>query len=214
MKKRYVVLAVLSFIFFTNVSCDEDDTLNPEQEPEQVEFTTTNYIYEGDLRIYYLETKNTELELQIVAWQQIPDSDPGYNDAQASIVEASAQIVNNEEEANSIVSPENAFFIINPVIPPLPAPLPCLCLDIYNTVSNIVLQPGTDQMSLTITTVADQSTLINTNANSQISTIANTNGLGRYQTFELSQSDFTGEAMITVQTENGSYSFLSNFQDL
>lgn len=49
---------------------------------------TTNYIYESDLRIYYLETKNTELELQIVAWQKITDSDTGYNDLQASIVES------------------------------------------------------------------------------------------------------------------------------
>ena len=212
MKKRYVVLVLVSFIFFINVSCEEDDNNN--NEPVETEFTETNYIYEGDLRMYYLQTTNTELEAQIEVWQQIPDSDPNYNDAQASIVEANAEIANNLEEYSSIISPDDAFIIINPILPPIPLPSPCLCLNLYNSVETIVLQPGTDQMNLTITVAEDQSNLVNTNATTQINTIQNTNGLGRYQAFELSQNGFTGEATIIVATEHGNYSILANFQNL
>ena len=213
MKTRYVVLLLLSFIMFTNISCDEDDNNNNDDDDQQVEFTSTNYIYEGDLRKYYLETENTRLSDSIAVWQQIPDSDPGYNDAQESIVEANAETASNNQESESIVSPTNAFIIINP-IPPLPPPSPCMCLDIYNIIDKFVLQQGTDQMDLTITSIADQSILVSTNANSQLNIIPNTDNLGRYQSLELSQDGFTGEAMVTVTTENGSYSFLGNFQNL
>ncbi|MBU2939428.1 hypothetical protein KO494_07730 [Lacinutrix sp. C3R15] len=211
MKTRYVVLVFLSLILFTNISCEEDENNN--ENDEQVAFTATNYIYEGDLRAYYLETKNTELEAQIAIWQQVPDSDPAYNDAQASIAEANAEIANNEEEASSIVSPSNAFFIINPTFPPLPPPLPCLCLDVFNSIDYIVFQSGNDQGSITITSVTDQSILVNTNPNSTTGTIPNTNDLGSYQSLEFSQYEFTGEAIITVQTDTGSYSILSYFQN-
>ncbi|QRM89443.1 hypothetical protein FG167_09390 [Lacinutrix sp. WUR7] len=213
MKTRYVVLVLLSVIMFTNNSCDEDDRF-PQDDPEQVEFTATNYIYEGDLRKYYLETENTRLSADIAIWQQIPDSDPGYNDAQASITQANIAIANNNEESQSIISPENAF-LIPPRIPPVPpAPSPCLCLTEFNTFRNIIFQPGTNILSLNITSVANQNTLVNTNANSQIHTIENTNGLGKYQSFGFSEDGFTGEVMITVVTANGSYSILANLVNL
>lgn len=211
MKTRYVVLVLLSFILFTQFSCDEDD-INNEDEP--VTFTSTNYIYEGDLRIYYLETKNAQLEAQIAVWQQVPDSDPGYNDAQANIVEANNEITSNEEEANAIMSPANAFFIVNPIPPIPPAPSPCLCLIEYNTFRHIVLQPGTDEMNLTITSIEDQSIVASTNNNTAINTIANTDAIGKYQSFELSQANFTGEVLITVDTETRSYSVLAYLQNL
>lgn len=213
MKTHYVVLAFLSLFFVTSCWTSDDDN-NNDDDNEQVEFTSTNYIYEGDLRKYYLETENTRLSIDIATWQQIPDSDPDYNDAQSNIAQASATIVSNNEEAESIISPENAFFVI-PRIPPIPpTPSPCLCLTEFNSFRNIILQQRTDQMSLTITSVADQNTLVNTNSNTQINTIENTNGLGRYQSFGFSQDEFTGEAMITVTTENGSYSILTNLVNL
>lgn len=210
MKSKILVLFTLSFLSLSFISCSEDDDNN--NNPDQVEFTSTNYIYEGDLRKYYLEARNTELELQITAWDQVSPNDPGYAAAQANIVEAYNEIDSNNQESLSIASPNDAFFIINP-IPPLPPPLPCLCLDVYNSVANIVFQSGNDVGNITITSEADQSTLVNTNANTQMHTIPETNGLGRYQSFNF-PNNFTGQATITVQTDNGSYSILANFQDL
>lgn len=212
MKTRYLVLVLLSFIMFTSVSCKEDDNNNNDE--QEVEFSSTNYIYEGDLRKYYLETENTRLSNNIELWQQIPDSDPGYNDAQASIAEATAEIESNNQETESIILPGDAFIIINPTFPPIPLPSPCLCLDVYNTIDHFVFQSANDIGSITITSVADQSTLTSTNANTQINTIPNTNDLGRYQSFQLLPDGFTGQATIMVTTDNGSYSILANFQNL
>lgn len=207
MKTRYVVLVLLSFAMFTNISCDEDEDNNPE---EEALFTSTNYIYEGDLRKYYLATENTRLGDSIAVWQQVPDSDPDYDITQNYIAEANATIETNGIESDTIVSPEEAFLIINP-IPPLPPPSPCLCLIINNTIGAIALQPGTNQMSLNITSTEDEETLVNTSPNSLINSIPDTNNIGMYQPFQLGQEGFIGEAMISVQTENGSYSFLGYF---
>ncbi len=208
MKTRYVVLVLLSFAMFTNVSCDEDEDNNPE---EEALFTSTNYIYEGDLRKYYLATENTRLGDSIAVWQQVPDSDPDYDITQNYIAEANASIETNEIESDTIVSPEEAFLIINPIPPIPPAPSPCLCLIVNNTIGALALQVGTNQMSLTITSTEDEEILVNTNPNSLINTIPNTNNTGMYQPFQFGQEGFIGEAMISVQTENNSYSFLADF---
>ncbi|WP_452227983.1 MULTISPECIES: hypothetical protein [unclassified Lacinutrix] len=210
MKTRYVVLVFLSFILFANVSCDEDED-NNNNDPEQVNFTSTNYIYEGDLRKYYLATENTRLGESIAVWQQVPDSDPDYDITQNYIAEANATIEANEIESDTIVSPAEAFIIINPIPPIPPAPSPCLCLIVNNTIGAIALQPGNNQMSLTITSTEDEETLVSTSPNTLISTIPNTNNTGMYQSFQFGQEGFTGEATINVQTENGSYSFLADF---
>ena len=81
---------------------DSNDNTN-DDDNNQVVFTATNYLYEGDLRIYFLETRNTALETQIEIWQQVPDSDPGYNDAQQDIAAANAEIVSNNNEAVDLV---------------------------------------------------------------------------------------------------------------
>ncbi|MDO6596055.1 hypothetical protein Q4512_03955 [Oceanihabitans sp. 2_MG-2023] len=209
MKTRYVVLVLLSFIMFSNISCDEDDIF-PQNEEDPL-FTSTNYIYEGDLRKYYLESENTRLNDSIAVWQQIPDSDPAYDITQNHIAEAYATIETNDMESDTIVSPTEAFLIINPIPPIPPAPSPCLCLIVNNTIGSIALQPGTNQMSLTITSTEDEETLVNTTPNSLISTIPDTNNTGMYQPFQFGQEGFIGEAMISVQTENNSYSFLADF---
>ena len=210
MKRHYVVLAFLSFIMFTNISCDEDDNNNNDE--QEVEFTSTNYIYEGDLRKYYLETENTRLSNDIEVWQQVPDSDPTYNDVQISIASAIAEIAINNQELESILVPGDQFLIINPTFPPLPSPSPCLCLDVFNSISNIVFQSGNDNGNITITS-ANQ-TLLASTANTQTNAIPNTNNLGTYQSFQLSENNFTGQATVFVTTDNASYSVLVNFQNL
>ncbi|WP_188462907.1 hypothetical protein [Bizionia arctica] len=212
MKKQPLVLLILSLLLFTNLSCeDKDDNVPVEEAP----LTATNYIYEGDLRIYYLEAENVRLNDNIDVWVQVPDNDPGYNDAQENIALAYAEIDANQSEISAIPSPAEAFFIINPILPPIPpSPSPCLCLDEFNSIRNIVFLPGTDQLSLTIRDFNTESVLVGTNNNSTVNMIPNTQNTGRYQPFAFEQPGFTGLATLNIQSDSKNYSILVNFQNL
>lgn len=208
MRTKILLLVVLCAFTF---SCKDDDDQNNNE--EEALFTPINYVYEGDLRLFYLESENVRLNDSITAWEEISPNDPDYDEAQGNIEEANAEIAQNEGEANTIADPANAFAIINPTFPPIPVPSPCLCFHLYNSFDNIVFQTGNDQGGIVITSVEDETVLINT-YNNQIYNIPNTDGLGTYQSFGFSETGFTGEALISVQTDTGSYSILANFINL
>lgn len=211
MKKNTLTLILLSLILVANTSCKTDDKDNNEEESV---LTSTNYVYEGDLRRFYLTTEITRLNEDIETWSQILIGYPEYEEAQANIQEALAQIETNELEISNIESPTDAFFIIKPILPPIPVPSPCICFDLYNSIQNIVLMPGTDQLNLSIISNTDESTIVDTTDNSPIVIIPNTQNTGRYQPFTFEQEGFTGEALIMVQSDNDSYSVHVNFQKL
>jgi len=212
MKKNTFVLIILSLLLFTNMSCEDDDNNNTN---EEIKLTATNYIYEGDLRTFYLESEINRLNEDIEEWMQIPDSDPGYNQAQENIAAANDQIDLHETEIAGILSPAEAFSIINPIIPPIPpSPSPCICFNVYNSIRNIVLLPGTDQLSLTIRDYNTESIIVSTNNNSPIETIPNTQNSGRFQPFLFEQPGINGQAILTIQSDGQTYSILLDFQEL
>lgn len=211
MKKHILTLFCLSILLVANTSCKTDDK---DDHVEESVLTATNYIYEGDLRSFYLTTEITRLNEAIEIWNQVPEGYPDYEEAQANIQEAMAQIETNEQEISAIVSPDVAFVIPKPILPPIPVPSPCLCLDLYNSIQNIVFMPGTDQLSLSIISYSDESTIVNTTNNSPIETIPNTQNTGRYQPFNFEQPGFAGEAIIMVQSDSDSYSIHVNFHKL
>ena len=189
MKKNTFVLIILSLLLFTNMSCEDDDNNNTN---EEIELTATNYIYEGDLRTFY----------------------PGYNQAQENIAAANDQIDLHETEIAGILSPAEAFSIINPIIPPIPpSPSPCICFNVYNSIRNIVLLPGTDQLSLTIRDYETETIIVSTNNNSPVEIIPNTQNSGRFQPFQFEQPGFNGQATLTIQSDGQTYSILLDFQE-
>lgn len=211
MKKTTLALFLLSLILVINTSCKTDDEKDNTEEPK---LTETNYVYEGDLRKFYLNAEIVRLNDDIEIWSEVLEGYPDYEEAQANIQVAMAQIEENELEISSIPTPANAFFIINPKLPPIPVPSPCLCLELYNSIQNIVLLPGTDQMSLSIFSNSDESGIAYTNIDTKLETIPNTQNTGHYQPFNFEQPGFTGEATIIIQTNNDSYSIPVNFNKL
>ncbi|HLV14147.1 MAG TPA: hypothetical protein VKY41_03125 [Xanthomarina sp.] len=214
MKKHALALFFMSLLLVATTSCKTDDDDVVKDNNEESPLTATNYIYEGDLKIFYLNTENEYLNSQIDEWSQVPEDYPDYEEAQANILVAQAQIDENELEISGILTPENAFAIVKPKLPPIPVPSPCLCLDLYNSIENIVLLPGTEQMSISILSSNDESSIAFTNSDSPLETIPNTQNTGRYQPFNFEQPGFTGQAMIEVQTNNDSYSIQVNFHNL
>ncbi|MEO8934036.1 MAG: hypothetical protein ABI295_06980 [Xanthomarina sp.] len=215
MKKNTLVLIMLSLILVTSFSCKTDDE---KIDNEDSVLTATNYIYEGDLRQFYLETKNAIQNDSIAVWTQIleeyQEGYPEYIEAQTKINEASLIIAANQLEISSIERPEVAFKIKKPILPPIvPTPSPCLCFDLYNSVENIVLQPGTSQLGVFIYAIEDESTIVNLTEGLPLETIPNTLVKGHYQPFIFEQPGFTGQAIISVQSEIESYSVLVNFHN-
>ncbi|MCX7547816.1 hypothetical protein OS188_07615 [Xanthomarina sp. F1114] len=210
MKKHILTLFCLSLIFVTNTSCDNDDEGTT---PEPV-ITATNYIYEGDLRGFYLTTEIAQLNADIDIWNQVPENDPGYEEAQENIEIANLQIGEYESEMSTIPTPDSAFLIPKPILPPVPTPSPCVCYYLYNSIENIVLLPGTDQISISIYSYNDESNIVNTDSNTPIEDIPGSKNNGRYQPFTFEQPGFVGEAFIVVQSDSDSYTIHVNFEKL
>ncbi|MGY0391865.1 hypothetical protein ACW5R3_04765 [Bizionia sp. KMM 8389] len=214
MKKQLLVLFILSAFSFSFLSCEEN---TPEESNEQTAnpLTETNYVYEGDLRIYYLQTENIRLENNITVWEQVSPNDPGYDEAQDNINEANAEIEDNESEIASIPSPSTAFQLINPRIPPIPpSPSPCLCLDLFNSIRNIVYMPGTDNLLISIQDYEDESYLVPVNTDPNVNSIPNTQNTGHFQTLDFESTNFTGHALLTIQSDSESYTIDVNFVNL
>lgn len=191
MRTKFLLLSLLCLITF---SCDEDDVIQIPEE-EAIELTSTNYIYEGDLRLFYLEFRNTELEAQIEVWQAIPDNDPNYNQAQLDIADAQQEIMSNNNE-NGLVS-ENCLECIGfgGVLPgPIgPIPLPCECFNVLNSLEHLVALPNTDSFSFGI--IGGNSTiLVSSGGNSPITNYeANEQLTLRLRSAMLENPNFEGE---------------------
>ena len=211
MKKNILVLFTLSLMFVVNTSCKTDDDKTTNEEPK---LTATNYIYEGDLRKFYLKTTNTSLENEIKIWQEVPSEDPDYQETQAKIEVAQAEIQANKKESTSILSPDNVFFIDKPRLPPIPIPSPCSCLHIYNSIKNIVFMSGTNELNLSIVSNIDGKNIVDTTEGLPVETIPNKENLGKYQPFIFEQPDFVGVATLNIKTDTYSYSIEVNFQKL
>ena len=202
MKTNLLLLAFFSLLLF---SCDED---NDDNNNDELLFTSTNYIYEGDLRLFYLESENVRLNDSIAVWSQIPDSDPGYNDAQSSIVESNAEIIENQADSTylatnfSLDALEVGFVI--PDFGPFPPPQPCFCFNVFNELQRAVFLPNTNSLSFNI--VVDNETLLETNSNTPLSTLViNEQNSLQYQNFAF-DSNYVGEATLNVQTNIHNYS--------
>lgn len=202
---------MMPLLCFTNLSCeDKDDNVIVNEEP----LTSTNYIYEGDLRKFYLQTEIAYLENQIEIWNAVTPNDPDYQNAQEEIFLAIAEIETNKLEITGIANPSAIFVIKPPILPPVPVPSPCNCLNVYNTARNIVLLPNTENISITIMSNTDESLIASTNSDVKLQTIPNTGNKGKYQPFIPEKPNFTGEAFIIVETNNHSYTINLNFHKL
>ena len=192
MKTHYVVLTCLSLLLFACPSSDDDNQ-------EEALFTPTNYIYERDIRLFYLETENLRLTNDIAIWNQVSPNDPGYDDAQGNIAEATVEIAQNQADSTDLadnfsLSALEVGFVIPSNFPPLPDP--CLCLSTRNSITKILLLPGTSSSNVSV--LRDNENILDSNP-----TINDVPGVDvdlKYQTINFSDLDFEGEAIFTLET--------------
>ena len=177
-------------------ACPSSDDDNIE---EEALFTQTNYIYEGDIRLFYLESENVRLNDSITVWEQIPMSSPLYNEAQVNIFEANTEIMENQTQSTNLtINFSLEAFAASVEIPDNfpPLPQPCFCLTARNSIVRIVLFPGTVESNITV--VRDGENILETNGT--INDVPNiTSGL-RYQTINLTDQDYEGEATFNFET--------------
>lgn len=193
MKSYFLLFAFFSLLLF---SCDEKN--NNDNIIDEPLFTETNYIYEGDIRLFYLESENARLNDSIAVWNQVTINDAGYNEAQGNIAEANVEIMENQADSTNISTNFSiAAFqagIVIPDIPPLPDP--CFCLITRNSITKLVLFPDTFQSNVSIE--FDNENILESNAG--INDIPNLESGLKYQDINFVNQDFEGEAILTLQT--------------
>ncbi|MGO2357953.1 hypothetical protein [Mesonia sp.] len=124
MKKHPLVLILLSFLVLTSLSCDKDDSDNP----EEIKLTNENNFYEGDFYFLYLEQEITTTENTIDSLQTIIDNNEGTPaiEEELQLTEEQLLVYNTNLEEQKCIDQHYAL-PRKPRRPPNPPPPPSPC---------------------------------------------------------------------------------------
>lgn len=99
MKTKITLLIAFVGISFT--SCIKD-YYGEGESSNQIEFTSENYLYEGNLEKQFLEEKITSIDAEIDLLQETSPNSPDYNDDQARIAELQEERSNSKQRISII----------------------------------------------------------------------------------------------------------------
>ncbi|WGD35250.1 hypothetical protein [Olleya sp. YS] len=170
-------------LLLTACACDND-----EDNIKTVALTETNYVYEGDLYIYALETERQNL----FDYLENPN-DPNYNEEQAAIAEQRIG------EINEIIESSTTGAMIGfPIIPPPPLPpVPCICFSVWNQLEFLVLDDSILAIEATITD-QNQEVLFYANSQSEMLNVLEFQDGFKAFRFEAQQEGYFGPATLTI----------------
>lgn len=206
---RLFLLSLL--ILMSSCRNDDDNTPIPLPIPTPVEFTSTNYIYEGNLRMFYLDYRDEQLDEIIATNQAILEQDQSNQEALANIASAEAEKMANNDERGVLFDlcfPQcvEVVGITVPENPDPPEPEPCFCLIKYNQLTQIVLLANTQSFSMEIIGSNQQFVLANT-ANNGLNQLPFENSSNlQYQSFIFNTPNYVGQAQINISSDNLNYS--------
>ncbi|MFK7811523.1 MAG: hypothetical protein AB8B59_03460 [Maribacter sp.] len=101
MKTKFTLL--IAFIGISFTSCIKD-YYGEGSDREPIEFTSENYLYEGDLEEQFLQEQIVLINAEISELEQTSPNDPDYNDDQAQIAELQQDRANAKENIANIIS--------------------------------------------------------------------------------------------------------------
>lgn len=186
--KTKITLILVTFLILS--SCIKDYHGHG---PKEIEFTPTNFIYEGDMFSFYLNGEIESLTETIDKLKKISPNDQGYDQAKKDIIVAESEQKDLQGQIVGIIDLSSVGFTIGP---DWPRP-PCNCYPLGLSVGHLLAVPDN---TTTIKSVSIQ----NTDGKVISKVIAEFSPLPEYNNQILSQSfrvygGITGEIKINVE---------------
>jgi len=180
-----ITLSLIAFVVLS--SCIKDYHGHG---PKEVTLTAKNYIYEGDLYGFYLNTEIQNLDEKIKELEAVSPNDEGYDQAIKDLAEAKKQKDTFNQELKNIVD-LGQFGIIDPDIPTPP----CFCWGLTTGLEFLLTVPDTDIRSVTI---LDLEGKVISRMSTEFSPLPEFKGEVLYQEFKIVR-EVKGEVLIQVE---------------
>ncbi|HEA29799.1 MAG TPA: hypothetical protein ENH91_07375 [Leeuwenhoekiella sp.] len=189
MKTKILFFLFCSFFFLQSCGSAQEEKNNG-----SVVLTDKNFIYEGDLRKFYLNHEIDNLEIKIKELQEIINNNQGDKDVKKQLDQLVAQKENYQTQIENTADLKSLRIRARP-IPIPPKPLPCDCLIQYIIFENNRDIVGVSYLNKETKLLGSTMGKANKLPNSEV----------KYLDFKDSSFTIEDEGSFQIKSGNGSY---------